>query len=288
LPANFTIVTAAQRQVATASGEPDFAILLRDWRRMRGMSQLSLAVAAGVSARHVGFLEVNRSRPSRAMVLALAQTLEIPLRERNRLLAAAGFAPVYTETPLTDASLEPISQALNFMLSASEPHPCFVVNRRYDVLMANRTGRWLLETFTEDPRLAAVACNMVRLLTEPRGMSPFIANREDVLRKVLGRVRRDLGQSHGRDDGDETTLSRAEAAWAELPGPTRSDVPPSPMIGLQLTRGDLCLGLFTTITTLGTPLDITLQEIRIETFFPSDDATRRLLAQVSASSGTKA
>jgi transcriptional regulator with XRE-family HTH domain len=255
---------------------------------MRGMSQLSLALAADVSARHVGFLEVGRARPSRAMVLALAQTLEVPLRERNQLLVAAGFAPVYKETPLTDASLEPVSQALDFMLSASEPHPCFIVNRRYDVVMANHTGRWLLETFAEDSTLASVGCNMVRLLTEPRGMRPYVGNRGDLLRKVLGRVRRDLGQLHRRDERDETTLALAEAAWAELPAPTRSEVPLSPMIGLQLRRGDLSLALFTTIATLGTPLDVTLQEIRVETLFPSDDATRRVLARVSATGGAEA
>jgi transcriptional regulator with XRE-family HTH domain len=274
------LVNAPERNISIANDPHDFASLLRSWRHLRGMSQLSLALAADVSARHVGFLEVGRARPSRAMVLALTQTLDVPLRERNELLVAAGFAPMYKETPLTDAALEPVSQALDFMLSASEPHPCFIVNRRYDVVMANRTGRWLLETFTEDATLAAVDCNMVKLLVEPQGMGQFIVNRDDVLRKVLGRVRRDLGQLHRRDERDDSILALAEAAWAERSAP-KPEVPPSPMIGLELSRGGLTLNLFTTIATLGTPLDVTLQEIRVETLFPGDDATRVALARVS-------
>ena len=222
------------------------------------------------------------------MVLALAQTLEIPLRERNRLLTAAGFAAAYGETPLPDASLEPVMRALEFMLSASQPHPCFVVNRRYDMLMVNRPGHWMLDTFTEDPTLVGQDCNMVRLLTEPRGMGRFIGNRDDVLRKVLARVRRDLSPGHPRDAVDRATLARADAAWAELGGPSSPDLGPVPMIGLRLVRDDLELDLFTAIATLGTPLDVTLQEIRIETFFPSNDPTRRVLAQVSTAIGAGA
>ncbi|MET0334161.1 MAG: helix-turn-helix domain-containing protein [Rhizobacter sp.] len=273
----------APSALAVSAPEPDFASLLKSWRHLRGMSQLSLALASDVSARHLGFLEVGRARPSRAMVLALTQTLELPLRERNQLLMAAGFAPVYKETPLADASLEPVRQALEFMLSASDPHPCFIVNRRYDVLMANRTARWLLRSFTSDPSVAADAGNMVRLLTQPHGMGPFVTNHDEVLRKVLGRTRRDLGALHRRDAEDEATLALAEAAWSQLPALARAEVPPSPMLGLQLRRGDLSLNLFTTIATLGTPLDVTLQEIRVETLFPSDAASRQLLAEASSS-----
>jgi transcriptional regulator with XRE-family HTH domain len=276
------VVNIVQPQVTVAPAPSDFAALLRDWRRMRGMSQLSLALAAHVSTRHLGFLEVGRSNPSRAMVLALAQALEMPLRDRNQLLVVAGFAPMFRETPLADDALESVREALAFMLSSAEPCPCFVVNRRYDVMMAIGAGRWMLATFTEDPTLSDVDCNMMHVLTHPRGMGRFIANREDVLRKVAGRLKRDLGHSHRRDDADEAALARADAALASLPDAPQSNLSPIPMIGLHLARGALHLDLFTTIATLGTPLDITLQEIRIETFFPMNEATRLALAAASA------
>jgi transcriptional regulator with XRE-family HTH domain len=127
-----------------------FGGLLRAWRSERGQSQLSLAMRTGVSSRHLSFLETGKSSPSREMVLALAGALEIPLRERNALLHAAGFAALYRETPLDAAAMGPVREAVKLILDATEPNPTFVVNRRYDVLDANASGRWLVSTFTRD------------------------------------------------------------------------------------------------------------------------------------------
>jgi transcriptional regulator with XRE-family HTH domain len=261
---------------ARAQAQP-FGPLLRSWRTTRGQSQLALGLRAGVSTRHVSYLETGRAAPSREMVLTLSQALEVPLRERNLLLAAAGYAPLYHETPLDAPALGPVRDALQFLLAATEPNPTFVVNRRYDVLDANATGRWLLSTFVMEPQRFANPSNMARLLMDSRGMKPFVQNYEEVARKVFGRLRRDLGAAHARDAVDDALLGEIEKAWAELENPPAADALPL-MVGVQLRRSDLLLNLFTTISTLGTPLDVTLQEIRIETLFAADAETRQALA----------
>jgi len=143
---------------------------LRAWRLARGQSQLALALGAGVSTRHLSYLETGRAYPSREMVMMLARTLEIPLRGRNRLLAAAGFAPLYRETPMDAPAMGPVREAIQFILSATEPNPTFVVNRRYDILDANLTGQWILSTFTADLSSFSKPYNMAQLLIRPQGM----------------------------------------------------------------------------------------------------------------------
>lgn len=255
-----------------------FGPLLRSWRTTRGQSQLALGLRAGVSTRHVSYLETGRAAPSREMVLTLSQALEVPLRERNLLLAAAGYAPLYHETPLDAPALGPVRDALQFLLAATEPNPTFVVNRRYDVLDANATGRWLLSTFVMEPERFTNPCNMARLLIDSRGMKPFVQNYEEVARKVFGRLRRDLGAAHARDAVDEALLGEVERAWADLENPPAAADALPLIVGVRLRRGELSLNLFTTISTLGTPLDVTLQEIRIETLFAADAETKQVLA----------
>jgi transcriptional regulator with XRE-family HTH domain len=256
-----------------------FGPLLRSWRAMRGQSQMALGLDAGVSTRHVSYLETGRAKPSREMVLALSQALDVPLRERNQWLTAAGYAPLYHETPLDAPALGPVREALQFLLAATEPNPTFVVNRRYDVLDANATGQWILSTFTQDRAHFVKPLNMARLLIDRQGMRPFLDNADEVARKVLGRLRRDLGGTHVRDAVDEALLREVDEAWKEFgPPPAPTEALPL-MVGVRLRRDALALNLFTTIATLGTPLDVTLQEIRIETLFAADAQTKTLLAQ---------
>jgi transcriptional regulator with XRE-family HTH domain len=254
-----------------------FGHLLRAWRQARGQSQLALSLSAGVSSRHLSYMETGRASPSRDMVLALALALEIPLRDRNALLQAAGFAPAYRETPLDAPVLGPVREAVQLLLGATEPNPTFVVNRRYDVLDANATGHWILATFSQDLARFSRPYNMGRLLVSPSGMRPYVENWEDVARKVLGRLRRELGGTHARDAIDEALVKEI--------GPTLDELgdPPSPMdplpilVGVRLQRDTVALRLFTTIATLGTPLDVTLQELRVETLFPADPESKQVL-----------
>ena len=245
---------------------------------MRGRSQLALGLEAGVSTRHVSYLETGRASPSRAMVLTLAQALDVALRDRNRLLAAAGFAPLYRETPLDAPALGPVRDATQFLLAATEPNPTFIINRRYDVLDANAAGRWIMSTFSTDFASFATPCNMAQLLTRPQGMRPFVRNGDEVARKVLNRLQRDLGVAETRDARDEALLNEIEPVLACLGTPPAPTEMPPLIVGIQLRRGDLALNLFTTIATLGTAQDVTLQEIRIETLFPADAGTKQLLA----------
>jgi transcriptional regulator with XRE-family HTH domain len=260
-----------------------FGQVLREWRNARGMSQLALSVQANVSTRHLSYMETGRASPSRDMVLLLAQALEMPLREKNAFLQSAGFAPIYSQTPLEAHAMAPVRDAIDLLLRSTEPNPTFVVNRRYDVLNANETGRWILATFTEDLRSFPEPPNLGRLLSSPRGMRPYLENWPDVARKVFARLRRELGGAHSREPADEDLLRAIARPWEELPdAPATSD--PSPlMVPVHLRRGSLGLRLFTTIATLGTPLDVTLQELRVEMLFPADETTKQGLENRKAS-----
>jgi hypothetical protein len=211
------------------------------------------------------------------MVLLLAQALEMPLREKNILLQTAGFAPMHSRTPLDAEAMAPVRDAIALLLHSTEPNPTFVVNRRYDVLNANETGRWILATFTEALQSFPEPHNMGRLLVSRQGMRPYLANWPDVARKVFARLRRELGGVHSRETEDENLLKVIGPAWDELPDVSGSFDPAPLVVPVRLRRGGLALNLFTTIATLGTPLDVTLQELRVEMLFPADDATKRAL-----------
>src|SRR5262252_2659161 len=167
---------------STAIERRGFGELLREWRAARGVSQLALSVETGVSARHLSFMETGRASPSRDMVLTLAQALDMPLRDRNAFLQAAGFAAIYRETPLEAHAMGPIRDVINLLLRKTEPNPTFVVNRRYDVLDANDTGRWLLSTFTEDLGSFLSPHNMALLLVSAKGMRGHVENWSAVAR----------------------------------------------------------------------------------------------------------
>jgi transcriptional regulator with XRE-family HTH domain len=259
------------------SEQQSFGGLLREWRTARGLSQLALSVQTGVSARHLSFMETGRASPSREMVLTLAQALDMPLRDRNAFLQSAGFAAIYRETPLEAAAMGPVRDAINLLLRSTEPNPTFVVNRRYDVLDANDTGRWLLSTFTEDLRSFPLPHNFGRLLVSAKGMRGYLENWEDVARKVLSRLKRELGGAHSRDAADEALLKTIAPTLAELGNRTSPSDPLPLLVPVHLRRASIGVRLFTTIATLGTPLDVTLQELRIEMLFPADDESRRVL-----------
>jgi transcriptional regulator with XRE-family HTH domain len=258
-----------------APSQTSFGPLLRAWRAARGKSQLALAAEAGVSSRHLSFVETGRSTPSREMVLTLAEALDVPLRDRNALLEAAGHARMYRETPLDAPVMIEVRRALARMLEASEPNPTLVVNRRYDILMANVAAERLIACFAPAWRGKA---NVADMLLAPEGLKPSVVNWAEVAGHVVHRVRGELAAGRALDREDEALLGRLIAADAELrQARAKATAPPSVLVPLQLRRGEIAMDLFTTITTLGTPLDITLQELRIETLFPADARAREAL-----------
>jgi transcriptional regulator with XRE-family HTH domain len=246
--------------------------LLRRWRRLRGLSQLGLALEAATTPRHVSFVESGRSQPSRAMVLRLARVLDVPLRERNQLLLAAGYAPLYGETGLDGDQAAEVRAALERMLAAHEPYPAVVMDRHWDVTGANgAAGRffaWLLGPRAREP------ANVVRLMFAPDGLRPHVANWEAAAEALMQRVHR---EAVGGVIDPATLALRDEAlaqpgvpaAWA-LPDPARV---PLPVVPITFAKDGLVLSYFSAVTTLGTPQDALLQEIRIESFFPADEAT---------------
>ena len=262
---------------------PTFGARLRWWRERRGYSQLHLAGAAETTQRHLSFLESGRAAPSRDMVLRLAAVLDLPLRQQNALLLAAGFAPVWREGDLSTPELARISSALDYMLTQQEPYPAFVLDRRWNVLRANHGATRLTEFLTGPAPVGAPSeVNLAVALVSPDGLRPFIANWEEVALYFLRGVQGDAIADGTRETGD--LLKRLLA----FPGlPSLSQALPlgearAPVLVIHFRRDDTSLRLFTTIATLGTPHDITLQEIRIECFFPEDDATDHIFQEWAA------
>ncbi|HWL85189.1 MAG TPA: helix-turn-helix transcriptional regulator [Polyangiaceae bacterium] len=266
--------------MAMTGEETTVGTLLRAWRAARGKSQLALALEAGISSRHLSFVETGRSSPSRDMVLTLAETLEVPLRERNALLAAAGYAAMYRETPLDAPVMTEVRAALAHLLRASEPNPTLVVNRRYDVLMQNDAAARLVAFFARDWRGDG---NVARMILGYDGLRPYVQNWHEVATHIVHRTRNELASSQVRDRADEALLQELVAAEAELRNaPGLHTRPPAILLPLELRRDDVALDFFTTITTLGTPLDITLQELRIETLYPADARAKETLASLAS------
>jgi transcriptional regulator with XRE-family HTH domain len=253
---------------------------VRWWRTHRGLSQLALAGAAGTTQRHLSFLESGRALPSRDMVLRLAAALDVPLRQQNALLLAAGFAPVWRASDLAASALATVNRALDHMLAQQEPFPAVVVDRHWNLLRAN-AGAGRLTTFLTGPVPAPAAVGTVNLadwLLAPDGLRPLLVNWYDVALYFLRGV-----QADAMADGlpDTAALLQRLLAYPGVPPlshvPTLVD-PPSPVLAMHFRKGPTSLRLFTTIATLGTPQDVTVQELRIECFFPADETTSQIFA----------
>jgi transcriptional regulator with XRE-family HTH domain len=262
---------------SAAQSADSFGSLLRRWRTTRGKSQLELSMSAGVSSRHLSFVETGRSSPSREMVLTLSEALAVPLRDRNALLNAAGFAPLYQETPLEGAALSEVRHALSHLLESSES-PMLIVNRRYDILLANEPALKLVEFFAPGWRGRS---NVALLLFEKNGLRPSVTNWGEVAAHVAHRLTSELSVSKSRSKEDEQILAHALRIDEELRHvQVAATRPPAILVPLKFQRDDVEIEMFTTIATLGTPLDITLHELRIETLFPANERARNSLATI--------
>ncbi|MEX1651855.1 helix-turn-helix transcriptional regulator [Streptomyces pseudovenezuelae] len=238
--------------------------LLRQWRHRRRLSQLDLAIAADVSARHVSLVETGKSNPSADMVLRLADQLDVPLRDRNQLLLAAGFAPRYAERPLDDGALSAARDAVARVLRAHEPYPAVAFDRRWSIVMTNRA----VEPFFADvdPDLLRPPINLVRLGLDPRGFAPLVVNLADVRVMFRSRIRRQLAVA---PDAELTALYE-ELLAPDSEDTSRRTVESDVVIPMILRFNGRELRLFSTITTFGTPMDITLDEVAIESYYPAD------------------
>lgn len=251
---------------------------LREWRQKRRMSQLDLALDTEISTRHLSFLETGRARPSRDMVLRLAEQLEVPLRDRNVMLAAAGFAPLFGERSLDDPDMAGARRAIDLILAAHEPWPALVVDRRWDLVAANRGIAPMLAGIP--PELLGPPANAMRLALHPQGLAPRIVNFAEWRHHLLDRLRH---QARASTDGAlDPLLAELEA----YPVPPMPDARPQDLGGIavpmKLMMGDRVLSFLSTTTLFGTAQDVTLAELTLETFFPADEETAEAVRQVAA------
>lgn len=246
--------------------------LLREWRQRRRMSQLDLAMEADISTRHLSFVETGRAQPSREMLLHLAERLEIPLRERNLLLTAAGYAPVFVERPLDDPALSAARQAINLVLAGHEPYPALAIDRHWTLVASNRAVGRLLSGVA--PALLQPPLNVLRLTLHPDGLAPRIVNLAEWRGHLLARLR------HQIDLSADSTLVELLHELSEYPvkreksGRVHLDRAVAEMVvPFQLSTEEGALTFFSTTMVFGTPVDITLAELAVESFFPADAET---------------
>jgi transcriptional regulator with XRE-family HTH domain len=251
--------------------------MLRDWREDRRRSQMDLAIDVGVSTRHLSFVETGKSKPSPELVLALAEHLDVPLRERNSMLLAAGYAPRYPQTPLDGDSMASVRKALAGLIRAHDPYPAVIVDRGWDVVMTNTGAQALLEGVSPD-LLASGPLNSYRITLHPEGMAPRIVNFPEWAHDLLATLDRQVAATRDpqlRELLAEVT-SYPNVAALGTTWRTRSDTP-TVVVPLQLRVGDLTQSWFSTNTSIGTPVDITLDELHVELFHPADEATAAMV-----------
>ncbi|KAA2237200.1 helix-turn-helix domain-containing protein [Salinarimonas soli] len=245
---------------------------LRAWRQRRRMSQLDLALDAEISQKHLSFVESGRSSPSRAMVLNLAERLGVPLRERNVLLLAAGYAPLYPERPLDDPALAAARAAVDLVLKGHEPYPALAVDRHWTLVAANAAVPPLLAG-VRDPALLAPPVNVLRLSLHPDGLAPAIVNLPEWRQHLFERLRHQIAITA------DARLARLLEEMERYPGGEATGAADHAGIAvpLRLATPGGTLSFISTITVFGTPVDVTLSELAVEAFFPADEATARVL-----------
>ena len=266
---------STQLSSASAAAGTRVGPLLQYWRKTRSLSQLALAHEAEVSPRHICFLETGRAKPSREMVMLLSNVLDIPLRERNALLLAAGFAPVYAETRLEAPELGAVQAALRAILSQQEPFPAVVINRHWDIVQTNEAAQRFFGLLLGE-RASAGPANVVRMMFNSNGLRPFVSNWEAVAEALIQRVHREA--VGGVTDPATARLLEEVLAYPNVPKRLRRlnlGAPSVPVIPVCFRKDEHAFNFFSTVTTLGTPQDVTLQELRIECFFPADAATEQ-------------
>ena len=253
----------------------EFGALLRHWREARRFSQLDLALQADVSSKHISFLETGRNRPSREMILRLTHAMDVPLRDRNGLLNAAGFAPAYRESAIDAPFVEQAEEALERILDKQDPYPAIVLDADWNLVRQNR-GAAAFGAFLA-PESAGTGVNALELLFSPGGLQPMIVNWDELSAMLLMRLWRETLTPECSDYrralfASLETMPATPQNWRDI----AAGLPTGPTVDMIVEKDNARYSFFTTVTTFGTPQDITLQELRIESYFPSDEQTREL------------
>jgi transcriptional regulator with XRE-family HTH domain len=254
--------------------------LLREWRSVRRLSQLDLALAADVSSRHLSYVETGRSQPSHELVSRLAQTLELPLRDQNALLVAAGYAPEYSETALTAPEMTTVRKAIELILNKQDPYPAIVMNRHWDLLTANASTTRIFHWLLGGPPAQG---NIMKTFFDPRGVRPYVVNWEECAGDLIRHLHNDLAAAPS--DARLSQLMRDVLAYPDVPQRWARRQLPAPVPSLSTItyrKGDVDLTFFWTMATFGTPHDVSLDELRIECSFAADEATHRFCSELAA------
>jgi transcriptional regulator with XRE-family HTH domain len=263
----------------TNTPSPTAGSLLREWRQRRRLSQLGLALEADISQRHLSFVESGRAAPSRDMVIRLSETLSVPLRQRNHILAAAGFAPVFPERAIEDARFRPALDAIRTVLKGHEPYPALAVDRHWNMVASNASIAPLLEGIP-NRQLLEPPVNVLRLALHPEGIAPRIVNLSEWRAHLIGRLRQQI------EAVADAGLAELERELSSYPrprpaGPRHHDPASDIAVPMRLRLGDDILSFISTVTVFGTPLDVTLSELAIESFFPADAETAERLRRIA-------
>ena len=272
--------------VRLAPGDSEFPQRLKTWRQKRRLSQLNLALSSGVSQRHVSFLESGRARPSRSMILKLSEALEVPLRDRNDLLTAAGFAPVFKARPLEDPQMSQVMGAVRMMLANHAPFPAIAIDRAWNIRLSNAPFDMLSAMIGPDvwTRIGGKQRNLMRLFFHPEGIRPFVTNWTTIAPLLWHRAQREADALGGKEMqqilSEVSRYQDADIQWAA------QDTALVPVLPLEMAKDDVHLSLFTVIATFGTAQDVTADEMRIESLFPADEATKRLFQTAADSSSS--
>jgi transcriptional regulator with XRE-family HTH domain len=260
-----------------SSATPAFGRMLRQWRDARHMSQLTLATEAGISTRHLSFLETGRAQPSREMVQLLTGMLDVPLGERNALLVAAGYAPLYGERALNAPELEPVRRALELILRQQEPFPALVLDGEWNIVMHNDAVHRVFEPFKSGTK----TMNVMKTVFDPESLRPFIVNWHEIAACLMHSVHREIAAT-----GSESLvrLRNELLAYPDVPQRWRTPEavsPVDPLVAMHLQRGDTSMSFFSTITQFATACDITLRQLKIECFFPANAETEQTARQLA-------
>ncbi|KQW90344.1 XRE family transcriptional regulator [Massilia sp. Root418] len=266
-------------KTSSVAGAVPVGAMLREWRIVRRLSQLDLALQADISSRHLSYVETGKAQPSREMIARLCESLEVPLRHRNELLMAGGFAPRYAETGLGAPRLAQMRYAVEAMLAQQEPYPAFLLNRHWDIVMANQAAQ-RLNRFMLGGRDSRHA-NMLRMIFDPDDLRPAFANWEELAGNLLRHLHNEVAASP--TDGKAKALLDEMLAYPGVPLHWRHrelESAPAPVLTTTFARHGVRLGFFSTITTFGTPRDVTLDELHVESCFPLDEETAAFCRQL--------
>ena len=280
----------AERHRLSEQRTTRFGSLLRHWRTLRRMSQLDVALGADISQRHLSFLESGRARPSRGMVLRMSEVLDVPLRHRNELLASVGLAAVYADLPLTSTELDPAREALERILRHHEPYPAMVVDGAWNIVMKNCASTRIIGACVAEDDLQRLGSggyvNFIRLMFDPAGMRPHVRSWDVTATYLVGRLRRE----YSSDPESPAAVLLREVLPVAPPHfvPAATALPLPPTAPLELDIAGRPLRLFNTLTTFGTPQDVSLQGVRVEMSFPMDAESEALLEELDRHAETRA